>query len=152
MALAWRIVGIGRADSAFDGAGARLFGGRWNTRGQAMIYTAGSRALAALEVLVHLERPLSHAFVRFAVKIPDACIQALDDQVTWCSLAHRPTIDPATQQRGDDWVRQASSLVLQVPSSVIPEEPNYLINPQHPEFARLIIGPPESFSLDPRLS
>ncbi|MEQ9824601.1 MAG: RES family NAD+ phosphorylase [Puniceicoccaceae bacterium] len=62
-----------------------------------------------------------------------------------------PMLHPETQRIGDAWLKSGRSLVLAVPSALIPEEPIFLLNPRHPEFDRLPISPVESFALDPRL-
>ena len=104
MIRAWRIVKTRYSADAFSGEGARLYGGRWNSPGVAMVYTAGSKSLATLEVLVHL-----------------------------------------------DMISRGSSVVLRVPSAVTEGEYNYLLNPAHVDFKKLIIGRMEAFKLDPRL-
>lgn len=62
-----------------------------------------------------------------------------------------PMVHPETQRIGDAWLKSGRSLVLAVPSALIPEEPNFLLNPRHPDFDLLQIGPVEPFALDPRL-
>jgi RES domain-containing protein len=151
MPRAWRIVAARLRDSAFDGEGARLYGGRWNSPGNALIYVASSRSLAALEMLVHLPAATRHlAMCRFEIEIPEQAILALEGESlppSWLG----PMVHPSTQQLGDKWLRQQRSLALAVPSAVIPEELNYLINPQHPDFQLLTIQPAESFTFDNRL-
>ncbi|MCC5806965.1 MAG: RES family NAD+ phosphorylase [Opitutales bacterium] len=151
MPTAWRIVSEVRAATPFDGAGARRHGGRWNSPGLPVVYTAGSRALAALEVLVHLPRPVPPMRFRlFPVEIPDALIEAVSDPAV-LRAAVLPSVQKPTQRFGDDWLTSARSVALRVPSAVIPEEPNYLLNPAHPAFARLKPGAGSPFAFDPRL-
>lgn len=151
MPAAWRIVSDRFRGAAFDGEGARLYGGRWNTPGNPMVYVASSRSLAALEMLVHLGSAVrSFTMRRYQVELPEACIEHLDmkrfDPV-WLG----PVIHPATQQLGDAWLQHRQSLILAVPSAIIPEELNYLINPRHRDAGNLNIADPEPFALDSRL-
>ncbi|MBC9912438.1 RES family NAD+ phosphorylase [Chitinophaga varians] len=134
------------------GTGSRLYGGRWNSPGHSMVYTAGSRALSALEVLVHI--PLKNIIQDFCIAtihIPDdIAIKVLtkkDLPSGWQSLAPFP----ALQAIGDEWVDTARYAVLRIPSVVIAEENNYLINPQHPDAARVTITDTQPFVFDQRL-
>ena len=150
MVVAWRIVKRKHANKAFTGEGARRFGGRWNSLGVAMIYTAESQSLAALEIAVHLESSeLLQKYVVFEVGIEDRLISRLDAR----RLAEGWLSD-VTQCReiGDAWVAAGSSAVLQVPSATVPAERNFLLNPAHPDFSKLRIGKPRPFRFDPRLA
>lgn len=149
MLRGWRIVAARWADAAFDGEGARRYGGRWNSPGHAAVYLAGSRALAALETLVHLSPGVAarQEFMRFEVSLPKSLVHQLKQDPG--SLT--PFVGAETQAMGDRWLKDASGLALCVPSAVIPEEHNYLLNPRHPKFAQLKIGPPEPFAFDLRL-
>ena len=149
MVRAWRIVAARWADAAFDGEGARHYGGRWNSPGRPAVYLAGSRALAALEMLVHLSPGVAakQTFIRFEVSFPKSLICEPD----WEIDGFEPYVERETQLLGDHWLEETRNPVLRVPSAVIPEEHNYVINPRHPKFAQLDIGPPEIFAFDPRL-
>ena len=149
MVLAWRIVAERWAAAAFDGEGARRYGGRWNSPGRPAIYLAGSRALAALETLVHMSPAVAaqQQFIRFEVRIPKALVRAISLEEQECS----PHISPDTQNAGDRWLAEGKGLAVAVPSAVIPEEPNYLLNPAHSRFSQIMIGKPEPFAFDPRL-
>ena len=152
METCFRIIHKRAASTAFSGEGARRFGGRWNNKGTKMIYAAGSLALAAMEVLVHLDSAdvLGEQFCYFKMEIPAGLCIALDK-----SILHKawdqdpPTVQ--TKQIGDDWVRSGASAVIAVPSSIIKSETNFLLNPSHPDFARITIGSQERFAFDPRL-
>lgn len=138
------------ADGAFSGEGARRYGGRWNSRGTAVAYTAGSRSLALLEILVHTEstRLLGH-YVLIPVTFDARHVETLDEAVLPADWQAHPA--PAfTQELGDEWVRSERSVVLQVPSVILPAEPNYLLNPLHPDFESLTIGHPEALDVDRR--
>lgn len=154
MPRAWRIVKAARADSAFDGEGARRYGGRWNSPGAPLVYTAGSASLAALELLVHLQSSqLLLAYVAIPVDFDDALVEELDP----ASLPEDWRCHPAPvalQRLGDRWVAERRSAVLGVPSAVVPvpEESNSLLNPAHPDFDRIARGSPRPFRFDPRLA
>lgn len=151
MITAWRIVPQNWADTAFDGEGARLYGGRWNSPGHAAVYLADSRALAALEVLVHLNPAMAALrYQMIKVSFPAILVQQIDIEPLAEALAS-PSVLPATQHAGDAWLREAHTPVLQVHSSIISEEPNYVLNPKHPKFARIKIGATRRFAFDPRL-
>lgn len=148
----FRICKTKYAANAFDGEGAFRFGGRWNSRGTRMIYTAGSLALAALEMLVHLDNDsmlLNYSYV--PAEIPKLLILKIED---FKPLPKNWSISPApleVQEIGDEWVRKNVSAVLEVPSSVIPLEKNYLLNPLHPDFREITLGNPQKFRIDERL-
>jgi RES domain-containing protein len=116
------------------------------------VYTAGSLALAALETFVHLgpaELPPNLSAV--AAEIPD------EVQITQVDLKRLPRnwrrypAPAALQQIGMRWLAESATAVLAVPSVVIPAELNYLINPAHPESARIIAHAPQPFKFDPRM-
>ena len=148
---AWRIVKAKHASSAFTGEGARRSGGRWNSPGTRMIYTAGSVSLAMLEMLVHLqEQEALKRYVLFQVSFDDALVETIDRArlpKTW----RKSPAPRAVQRIGDDWVAEQRSAVLRVPSVIVPSEWNYLINPAHPDSAKIIIGPRQPVQFDPRL-
>jgi len=139
-------------NKAVSGDGARLFGGRWNSKGMAVVYTAGSLALASIEMVVNLPSPkLLEAFARIPLYIDADLVESLPPDQYPRNWQHRP-ISPETKAIGDRWVKQLRSLVLKVPSVVVPEEFNYLINPTHPDFAKIEIGRPVIYHFDPRLA
>jgi RES domain-containing protein len=145
----WRITRGSKPADAFSGEGARLFGGRWNSPGSRLVYTADFRSLAILEVLAHLTKssPLNN-YVLYLVECDDSLVQTLSDLPSgWNS--EPPTV--ASQSVGDAWVRSATHPVLSVPSAIVPEERNYLVNPAHPDFPRIVIGKPAALRIDPRL-
>jgi RES domain-containing protein len=150
MLTAWRIVQKRFADSAFDGEGARLYGGRWNHPGTPMVYTAATRSLALLELLVHLN---SHEFLNLWVFIPVTFEEKFVEHLNPRRLPKdwRAGAATATRDIGTGWVGANTSLVLEVPSVIVPAEMNYLINPRHPDSGRLRIGKAEPVEIDPRL-
>ncbi|MCB1800112.1 MAG: RES domain-containing protein [Gammaproteobacteria bacterium] len=148
----FRLVKARHADQAFDGEGARLSGGRWNSRGVALIYTADSIALAALELLVHLHsHEVLNSYRLYRIDIPDEDLLALDDR----DLPRDWRNDPppsSTAQVGDGWVAAGASLALAVPSAIVPSQHNVLVNPAHAGFAQAIESVREEpFLFDRRL-
>lgn len=150
----WRVVPAKYAEpphNPFDGEGARLLGGRWNSPGVAVVYTSGNLSLAVLETLVHADSLAAIiGRVVFPVTIPTALIREIpptDLPRDWQS----PVAPEQLRQLGDTWVTAAETPVLRVPSAVIPTESNYLINPYHPQFLKVLIGAREPLPIDPRL-
>jgi RES domain-containing protein len=150
MLEAWRIVKSKHAATAFTGEGAALFGGRWNSRGVAVVYTSATRSLAALETLVHFNPPVQFSYQIFGLRFREELLEKLAPaQLPTDWRAEPPT--QATMRLVDRWVREGRSAVLAVPSAIIPEEANYLLNPAHRDFKRIQIGEPEAFAFDARL-
>ncbi|MGF1644679.1 MAG: RES family NAD+ phosphorylase [Thiotrichales bacterium] len=149
----WRITKSKYHETAFDGEGARLHPGRWNSRGVPMVYTAESQALAMLELLVHLESDeiLFAHFVVVPVRIPEAIIMRLD-AATLPTDWRAPMAPRSTRDLVDRWIASGQSLALGVPSVLVPTESNYLLNPRHANRSRLEIGTPVSLSFDHRLA
>lgn len=149
---AWRISRERHAATAFTGEGAALFPGRWNESGEAVVYCAESLALAALELLVNMERgELPTDLVSLSMELPDDAIEVFDWQRMprfWRAYPHAAS----TQALGTQWLLSRSSLALIVPSAVIPTERVVLINPWHPRASEPDISQPVRFALDPRLA
>ena len=168
----WRIVKSKRANefkvvnglempAAFDGIGASLYPGRWNSKGTSLVYTASSQSLATLEILVHLDDSfLLESYSIFPVVFDDKYVITLDVQTNDVQtkndvLPKNWRKNPPSQETrilGDHWFRHNHSLVLGVPSAVIPNEVNYLINPYHPDIEKLQIGDAQVFPFDSRLT
>lgn len=151
METAWRLVKPEYADDAFSGAGARLHGGRWNSRGHSMVYTASNAALATLELCVGIRRPYRlREYTMISCHFPEALVEEIDVE----TLPENWTASPAPPDlaaRGTAWLLSGSSAILKVPSAVVPIEFNYLLNPEHPDFRSIDIGQPRPFRLDFRL-
>jgi RES domain-containing protein len=148
---AWRVVKRKFRRVAFTGEGARRYGGRWNSKGVAVVYVAQSQSLAALEMLAHLD---SANLLRYYVAIPVSFDSRLVTEVGVSSLPKNWKNYPAPgslRAIGDAWVSSGKSAVLRVPSVLVPSESNFLLNPRHPEYENLVIGEPLRFSFDPRL-
>lgn len=143
MLTAWRIVKKQYAASAFDGEGARLFGGRWNSPGVPVVYVASTRSLAALEMAVHLDRStLLASFVVIPCEFEERLVTTVDRGALPAHWRRDPP-PPKLAAIGDAWVKQARSAVLAVPSAIIEEETNFLVNPTHPDFSDIRIGDPQ---------
>jgi len=134
MITVWRIVNTNYKDKAYEGDGARIYGGRWNSKGVAVVYTAGSLALASIEMILNLPAPkLLQKYVRISAYISLDLVLELSEVDLPKDWNSRP-ISPSTRAIGDRWVKEQSSAVLRVPSIVVPDEYNYLLNPNHPDF------------------
>ena len=147
---AYRIVKPAYAPSALSGEGARLYGGRWNPPGLRCVYAAGSRALAVLEMLVHLNGP-SRAlpYCILSLEIDDSLVAVAKavPQGWKANPAGR-----ASQQIGHEWLKANRSAALLVPSVIIPQEQNLLLNPLAPGFDTVRVTEEQELRLDQRLS
>jgi len=150
MRRAWRIVKEKHSATAFDGEGAWLFGGRWNSRGTRLVYTSATLSLAALESLVHLNPPVAFKYVAIPIEFDEALVETVAAAGLPADWTEEPP-PPSTAKIGDLWVKESRSAVLELSSVIIPAEPNYLLNPAHPDFKKITIGKPVPFSFDPRL-
>jgi len=148
---AWRLCKRRYAASAFSGEGARAGGGRWNLPGTAVVYTSGSLSLAALEALVHMDAgDAPDDLVAMAVDIPEG-LHVKDVAIRELPRNWRATPGPPALQRlGSEWAKGLETAVLSVPSVVVPQERNYLLNPAHADLKRIRIGKPMRFVLDAR--
>ncbi|WP_424814083.1 RES family NAD+ phosphorylase [Roseococcus sp. YIM B11640] len=146
--MSLRIVRIGRAaHPVWSGMGAALGGGRWNAVGVPVIYAASSQALSMLEVLVQGgDFSLPRAAV--AALLPDDLhVETLDP----LPAGWREVDSPTARAAGMEWLLSGRGAVLRVPSVIVPEESNYLVNPAHPDAARIAVGAPVPVEWDPRL-
>jgi RES domain-containing protein len=136
---------------ANDGNGAALYGGRWNHKGTPLIYAAENRALCALEILAG-GRELANDYISIPIEIPDdipcRTLSIPELPQGWDSAEHANS----TRDLGTTWAGAKETVVLVVPSAVLPRERNYLINPRHPDFSRIIFHEAEPFSFDRRLT
>jgi len=149
MLTVWRIVRRKRAAEAFTGEGARAHGGRWNSKGVAMVYCSSSIALAALETLVHINPHLPLDYVVIKAEFNAALVEDLSAATFPAGWDAEPP-GPASMTVGDKWVRETRSAILNVPSCITGES-NFLLNPQHKDFKQIKIGMPKAFTFDPRL-
>ena len=151
MIRAWRIVKAKHAAHAFDGEGSRLYGSRWNSPGVRIVHVSATLSLATLEIIAHLQGStlLSH-YVAFFAEFDESFVERID--VADLPTDWRSSPSPSSvRQIGDLWVRRASSPVLEVPSALIPHEANYLLNPSHSDFSRIVVGAQLPLDVDPRV-
>ena len=152
----WRIATDAPSYEADDltGAGAKKTGGRWNAVDTGMVYTSETRAMACLETIVHLNAgglPFNRYLV--AVDIPDD-VWAAAARETPTSLPVGWDAQPAGRasiQFGTDWINAKTSSLLLVPSAIVPEESNVLINPDHPDSNKITASKVRKWVYDPRL-
>ena len=151
MPSAWRIVRAARVNSAFTGEGARIYGGRWNSRGTAVIYVSEHESLAALELLVHLTPlPPDDRYLSFRLEWDDKLIERFPVKNLPLRWNAEPP-DSRTMQIGDEWVRNGKSVALAVPSVLSASEMNFLLNPRHSDFKKIKISQPVEYRFDSRL-
>jgi RES domain-containing protein len=149
MPSGWRIDKPRR--NAFSGEGARRFGGRWNSPGVAVVYLSEHQSLAALEIFVHLQPLVPHdKYLAYFVEWDEAQMETLSPKKLPLDWRASPP-GPATMQLGDQWIREARSVVLAVPSAILSAERNFLLNPAHPKFRQLRLRKPVEFTFDNRL-
>lgn len=149
---AYRLIKRKYQDNAFDGEGARLYGGRWNSPGNACVYVASSESLALLEIMVHLESyRLLNAYTLLRLTLPVESILRVGVEDLPDNWQEAPA--PAeTAELGDGWLASGQSLALAIPSVVVPRELNYMLNPAHSLFAEIVsAAEPLTFQPDPRL-
>lgn len=143
---------IARCQYAADlsGTGARLYGGRWNSVGKPVVYTASSRSLAVLEVLVHLPPTLLPSdYCMAVIEVPD---DIENIEVSQLPAGWNEFPEPAQLKLlGDGFLNTNRHLLLRVPSVIIPQEHNYLLNPAHSLMQQVKVVTNNSFSFDERL-
>lgn len=152
MIRVYRLVKRKWLEQAFDGEGARLYGGRWNSKGKACVYCAGSESLALLEVLVHLgsSSVIAH-YAMLELSLAEEQVLNARADILPADWREEPA-PPSTASFGDAWLESGQSLALAVPSVIIPREANYLLNLQHPAFKGTVAQARElDFMLDERL-
>lgn len=155
MTLVFRIGSAGPAwdECDLEGKGAKSTGGRWNNPGVPMLYTSSSIALAVLETVVHLGAgifPMNRYVV--AIEIPDAAFNARR-VVRGADLPAAWNSNPASfksKDFGSNWIGTRAELVLDVPSVIVPEESNYLINPLHKDAGKITAKNRGRYAYDPR--
>lgn len=143
MVRGYRVVQKKYSATALNGEGAALYGGRWNSKGKKAVYVSSTISLAILEILVHLDdySTLAAEYCAISVEFDDSLVTMLADSELpggWDS----PAPNSGTQLIGDRWILSNSSVVLEVPSVVVPLERNFLINSNHPAFGKIRIGEP----------
>ena len=148
----YRLVTRRYASEAWTGSGANQFGGRWNHKGHPAVYVSTSVSLASLEILVHARKEtLLKQYQLFSIEIPDDEIERLDE--AWLPDDWRDNPAPiSTMDLGTGWLEATSTLALILPSCIIPQENNAILNPLHPAFnAALKTVETLPFAFDARL-
>lgn len=147
----WRICRRRYAAQAATGEGARLYGGRWNSRGVRVVYASTSLALAAIETFVNLEPNLRPKdLVSITGEIPEGIEILRVDLATLPPNWNRCRED-VLRKVGDAWIREALTVTLLVPSAAIRGEWNLLLNPAHRDFATIKFDDPQPFEFDVRM-
>lgn len=148
----WRICRKPYVDTALDGIGGMYTSGRWHIKGHPIVYTATSAALAALEVLVHVDPLTAPTDLRLlAIEIPDGLTTEVLEPVTLPEDWHSVPGPASLQALGSSWLTSGRTAALNVPSTVITVERNFLLNPRHPEAQKIRIISDEAFTFDTRL-
>jgi len=150
MAAFYRIVQLQWSFDAMSGEGARRYGGRWNPPGMPAVYLAESRALAALEIMVHVPRHMLQIDWRVVrVDVPDEWIEeARTPPDGW----RKHPVSDAARSIGASWLVACKAVALRLPSVIIPQEHTLLVNPSHTRVGDLTVSEPEVFSFDHRLT
>ena len=131
-----------RKHANLSGEGARIYGGRWNSPGRAVVYTSSCGALAALEYMVHIIKlPVNMLLMR--IDVPDTLPME--------EVSSLPADEKAFRQLGDEWLEHNGTPLLRVPSVLVPRQWNRLINPAHPLAPALKIADQSPFAFDSRL-
>jgi RES domain-containing protein len=149
--VVYRLLQAAYRHEPLSGQGAALYGGRWNPKGVSLLYTTESSALSLLEVLVHINPNRIPAFYLVTIDVPDSVrsytVHDLPAEWRATGSAH-----PAPSQTFLlPWLRKPDSLLVEVPSSIVPIMANYLISPRHPLYARCEVIRSEPFEIDERL-
>ena len=150
--IVWRLCRRKYSRAPLDGEGARKYGGRWNHKGIQLVYCSSTLSLCALEYLVHLQADLiPNDLVSISIELPDSMsIKNVEpEELPRGWQAYPAPSEP--QDLGTKWARSRESLALRVPSSLIPIEYNYVVNPGHEEFSEVLVKETKPFKLDPRL-
>ena len=135
-----------------SGRGAEASGGRWNGKGTAMVYTSASRALCMVEIMVHIPAGIiPKDYYLVSISIPDIIRVLTLDPKDLPNNWNKNPIPASTQKLGNAFIAAQEALVLKVPSAIVQDEWNYLINPLHQDFKEVKIVATEPFAFDGRL-
>jgi RES domain-containing protein len=154
MPIVWRLARPEFADE-LDGEGARLFGGRWNSRGRRALYTSSHLSLSVLEAYVNIPAELRDdlpALQAVQISVPDDAGMARVSQRQLAGLLAGARPLAACRSIGDRWIDHDTELVLDVPSVLVPEERNLILNPAHRRMADVKVVSMRTFHFDPRLT
>jgi RES domain-containing protein len=144
----WRI----SDHASLSGEGGLNSAGRWHSRGRPVVYLADHPASALLEVMVHLEvdaEDWPRDYQLLGINLPDSLTIGSTDESSLPLDWREQTL--LTRARGDEWLRVSAAALLRVPSAIVPEAANYLLNPGHADAARIVIASAIRAAFDPRL-
>lgn len=147
--LVYRIAGKVHAGD-LSGTGAAMFGGRWNKKGSPVLYTGENKEIALLETIVHLPPMLSPELDILTIEIPDDSIFSIEIE----ELPRNWKMYPAPvvlSEIGEQWIRDAKTIALRVPSCIIHTAHNYILNCRHPQYSKIKLIERKSFEFDSRL-
>ncbi|MGE5204502.1 MAG: RES family NAD+ phosphorylase [Chlamydiota bacterium] len=148
----YRVLRKKYARTPFDGEGAYRYGGRWSSPGVRLSYTSEHQSLALLEYFVHVDKddPPTDLVVAIA-EIPDDLSRETVDISQLPANWRDPAAPAELAQVGDEFAERKKHCLVIVPSVLVPREHNWLLNPGHPEFRRIVTGDLESLIYDPRM-
>ena len=148
---AWRILKAKYATRPLSGMGAQKTGGRWNEKGTPAVYTAETLALSTLEVCVHAEWDFKHVkLVRVGIHWPESLrVDSIKAPLprNWDQVPHGPD----TMALGNAWILSNHAAILRVPSAIVPNSFNFILNPSHPEFKKIGTNKPDAFAWDEQM-
>jgi RES domain-containing protein len=149
----YRIVQEKFADD-LSGNGARLFGGRWNSEGLFALYTSTTRSLALLETLAHTPIGLLNEkiYMLITIQVPDMLKPEVLDRGKLAAGWDAPDTRPLTKKLGDKFLKEKNGLLLAVPSVLVPEEYNYMLNPLHTNMRKVKILHKRRIEFDSRVA
>jgi len=150
MPRAWRICKSRHAAHVSSGEGARLHGGRWTSAGLSVVYASESLSLSVLEVLAHVSADALANYSWFEIEIPEKLVRGLDLGLLPAGWRAYPA-PQGLRVIGDEWIRSGASAVLKVPSAITVREYNFLINPAHEGFGKIVFGGEEPLDIDARI-
>ena len=151
--VGYRLVRHALASDAFSGEGARRFGGRWNPKNIPVVYGSEHLSLAVLEFRVNQGGydPVDQ-YVYFGFEFDEALVESIETPpADWVKRFNEDGSSTVAQAFGKEWFQQKRSAILSAPSAIIGIERNFVLNPSHPDFARVAIGAAAKLDLDPRL-
>lgn len=151
MTRVYRILRKPYAKAPFDGEGARRYGGRWSSPGIRLAYASAHLSLAMIEYFVHLDRDDPPPDLVVAVAdVPDDVSRVKVSQGSLPASWRQTPAPVELAAIGNRFARRRRAAILVVPSALAPDESNWLLNPNHPDFTRVRIHPPEPFAYDAR--
>lgn len=132
-----------------SGTGASFFPGRWHNKGTHILYAAATASLAMLESIVHITSVVSLNMCMICLEVPENSVREIPQTDLPNGWQNNPSPD-ILKTNGDAFIRENEFLVLKVPSAILPEENNYLLNPLHKDFTKIMVIYNRSISIDNR--